>query len=277
MNPTTRFLHSVFLLMCIVVMVSATIKGVEPSEEGKYASASNIFQCLDKSKTIPVEYVNDGYCDCENDGSDEPGTSACSNAKSNIKFYCANKGHLPTYIATSFVNDGICDFCDGSDEYDGKVSCPNKCADLGREVKAEMQKKIVTIKRALASKTARSRNAKASLEQKKKDLLDKQDQLKRWEEELTELLLIKQDQERLEEIERNLVREKALQEEQMKKQIEESVYGSETKPEDDKPASEPSDVPFGEEKHDAVYEAAKNFKSEGLYSRSNILLFFIFI
>ena len=40
-----------------------------------------------------MEYVNDDYCDC-NDGSDEPGTAACSNGS----FYCVNKHFKGNYI-----------------------------------------------------------------------------------------------------------------------------------------------------------------------------------
>ena len=50
------------------------------------------------------ERVNDDYCDCLSDGSDEPGTWACPNAS----FHCNNIGHKPSFIPYSRVNDGIC-------------------------------------------------------------------------------------------------------------------------------------------------------------------------
>ena len=100
--------------------------------------------------------MNDDYCDCP-DGSDEPGTSACSylsplspSSPSDISiddvnttlalpgFYCKNKGHQPSYAPFLSINDGICDYdvcCDGSDEWDhvGGVSCPDKCKEIGKE------------------------------------------------------------------------------------------------------------------------------------------------
>lgn len=44
----------------------------------------NIFFCINTGKAIPIERLNDDYCDCEEDGSDEPETNACANGK----FYC---------------------------------------------------------------------------------------------------------------------------------------------------------------------------------------------
>jgi hypothetical protein len=37
-------------------------------------TSSNLWACLDKSRSIPWSAVNDDYCDCP-DGSDEPGTT----------------------------------------------------------------------------------------------------------------------------------------------------------------------------------------------------------
>lgn len=100
--------------------------------------------------------VNDDYCDCP-DGSDEPGTAACSylsplspSTPADISidgvntslalpgFYCKNKGHQPSYVPFHSINDGICDYdicCDGSDEWAqvGGVSCPDKCKEVGKE------------------------------------------------------------------------------------------------------------------------------------------------
>jgi len=108
--------------------------------------------------TLSASQVNDDYCDCP-DGSDEPGTAACSylsdlspttpsdtsisNANTTLAlpgFYCKNKGHQPSYIPFLTVNDGVCDStlcCDGSDEWAkvGGVSCDNRCKEIGKEWK----------------------------------------------------------------------------------------------------------------------------------------------
>jgi hypothetical protein len=72
---------------------------------------------------------NDNYCDCD-DGSDEPGTSACAGIDS--LFQC-HDNVVPKSIPSSMVYDGICDCCDGSDEILPGSSgtalsiCPNTC------------------------------------------------------------------------------------------------------------------------------------------------------
>ncbi|KAJ0401500.1 hypothetical protein ATCC90586_001532 [Pythium insidiosum] len=78
---------------------------------------------------LPLERVNDDYCDCD-DGKDEHGTTACSHLLTST-FYCENGGYFTKQIPTSLLNDGICDCCDGSDEFDtaaGAAACDNTCA-----------------------------------------------------------------------------------------------------------------------------------------------------
>lgn len=90
---------------------------------------AGIFMC-DDSKTIPLHFVNDDYCDCV-DGADEPFTSACSGGitykeerKEMYFFSCklsstataslrgagAAVGSISVPLPPSRVNDGVCDW-----------------------------------------------------------------------------------------------------------------------------------------------------------------------
>ncbi|XP_047468530.1 uncharacterized protein LOC125024777 [Penaeus chinensis] len=72
------------------------------------------FTCRASGRVISQDKVNDDYCDCPEDGSDEPRTNACTNSK----FRCqkVTKGFF-SVIPSAWVNDGVCDCCDGSDEW----------------------------------------------------------------------------------------------------------------------------------------------------------------
>jgi protein kinase C substrate 80K-H len=133
----------------------------KPSTEAGHLEPQ--FQCLDENKTlVPFRAVNDDFCDCP-DGSDEPGTSACSYMKGR-KFWCKNERHISAWIWSSRVGDGLCgklncsglrlptiltsshlrlilffmldpECCDGSDENfsTSGVKCPNTCEETGRK------------------------------------------------------------------------------------------------------------------------------------------------
>jgi len=66
--------------------------------------------CTDGSQGIR----NDDYCDCLDDGSDEPHTSACSHVRVQVISFRCEDGLLSIY--GSRVGDGVVDCADGSDE-----------------------------------------------------------------------------------------------------------------------------------------------------------------
>ncbi|EWC44975.1 hypothetical protein DRE_01034 [Drechslerella stenobrocha 248] len=154
-------------------------RGVNPALSDKFRpDAKSQFTCLSSpSHTLPYSLVNDDFCDCP-DGSDEPGTAACSHLNHSVNplpgFYCENKGHTPTYIPFSLVNDGICDYdvcCDGSDEWMGvgDIKCENRCATIGKEarkVAAEARKLYESGVRAYRSLVSKAVLLKKEVEDK---------------------------------------------------------------------------------------------------------------
>lgn len=159
----------------------------------KYYRAPHTFGCIaNPTIEIAAEKVNDDYCDCP-DGSDEPGTSACSHISplsppfpvdsttgavntTNVLpgFYCKNKGHQPGYVAFLSVNDGICDYdvcCDGSDEWDhvGGVNCPDKCMEIGKEWRKQSEQK----KRAMSDASKKQKELVVEASRLKKEVEDR--------------------------------------------------------------------------------------------------------
>ncbi|XP_048377772.1 glucosidase 2 subunit beta [Stegostoma tigrinum] len=172
------------------------------------------FTCLDGSKTIPFDEVNDDYCDCK-DGSDEPGTSACPNGS----FHCTNAGHRPRYIPSSRVNDGICDCCDTTDEYNSGASCENTCKEQGRKEKEALQKMAEIAKEGFRLKQQLIEEAKRSREEKQQTLSELQKKKETWEAQVESLKAIKEAAEKPEQ-EAKEVHKKAWDEVQAARKVE---------------------------------------------------------
>lgn len=170
------------LIIPLLTVQASRPRGVAP-EFAKYFKSETTFSCiLNPSISIKSHQVNDDYCDCP-DGSDEPGTAACTviTALSPLRlatsnslnstlalpgFYCKNKGHRPANLAHTLVNDGVCDYetcCDGSDEWAGVggVNCVDRCEEIGNEwrrldaikqksLRNALQKRVLLVNEATA-------------------------------------------------------------------------------------------------------------------------------
>ncbi|XP_046690760.1 glucosidase 2 subunit beta isoform X2 [Silurus meridionalis] len=145
------------------------------------------FTCLDGSRTIPFDRVNDDYCDCK-DGSDEPGTSACPNGV----FHCTNAGFRPTSIPSSRINDGICDCCDTTDEYNSGAKCENTCREMGRTEREVLQKMAEITKEGFLLKQQLIQETKKTHQEKQKKLTDLQTNKKEVEEKVEAIRTIKE-------------------------------------------------------------------------------------
>ncbi|CAJ1454520.1 unnamed protein product [Effrenium voratum] len=135
---------------------------------------------------MPPSSIDDNYCDCT-DGSDEPGTGACSGQEETL-FLCQNSGSTPQMVYASRVGDGICDCCDGSDEAQTPLStCQNTCKEEGERQRADREAKIKDLRAGLQVKTAAIAQAKQQMLDKQQELLRVEDELPSMEVQLAEL------------------------------------------------------------------------------------------
>ncbi|KAG2909109.1 hypothetical protein PC114_g10205 [Phytophthora cactorum] len=125
-------------------------RGISPGLQHKLNAVSS-FTCDNGQQRLELSRLNDNYCDCV-DGSDEPGTSACSHTAA--VFHCVNAGFFSTDVPTSRVNDGLCDCCDGSDEYASGVSCASQCAEKMEAFKADKKDLIEQVEAGLKDRVA---------------------------------------------------------------------------------------------------------------------------
>ncbi|XP_029945310.1 glucosidase 2 subunit beta [Salarias fasciatus] len=179
-----------FLLLLVVVGASSVEvqrpRGV-PLSKRQFYEEGKPFTCLDGSRTIPFDRVNDDYCDCQ-DGSDEPGTAACPNGS----FHCTNAGFRPGFIPSSRINDGICDCCDATDEYNSGAACQNTCRELGRKERESLQKMAEIAKEGFLLKQQLIHEAKTGIEEKQTKLAEVQSSKKDLETKVEALRTVKE-------------------------------------------------------------------------------------
>lgn len=108
-------------------------------------------------------------------------------------FWCANEGHIGTYVPFVYVNDGVCDYdlcCDGSEEFAhvGGVKCENRCGPIGKEwrrvdqERKQARERATKVRQALVTESRELRGKVVGrisyLTQEIKTLTVKRDELK---------------------------------------------------------------------------------------------------
>ncbi|KAG9280106.1 glucosidase 2 subunit beta [Astyanax mexicanus] len=179
------------VMMILVVGFGSAVEVLRPRgvplSKRQFYEEDKPFTCLDGSRTIPFDRVNDDYCDCK-DGSDEPGTAACPNGS----FHCTNSGYRPTFIPSSRINDGICDCCDTTDEYNSGAKCENTCRDLGRKEQEVLQKMAEITKEGFLLKQQLIQEGKNGQQEKQNKLNELQNSKKELEEKVEALRTVKE-------------------------------------------------------------------------------------
>jgi hypothetical protein len=106
--------------------------------------------------------INDEYCDCALDGSDEPRTAACSGLALGARFRCENEGLSPVDVPLSRVGDGVCDCCDGSDEPASSGCGASRCRAEWEAARAAREAAAVAARAGSARRRERERQAASS-------------------------------------------------------------------------------------------------------------------
>jgi len=138
-------------------------RGLNAEIAKKFSDDLKTFTCDNGATVLPVDSVNDDYCDCT-DGSDEYGTSACPQGT----FYCRNKFYMRANIPSGMLDDGVCDCCDGSDEPKGK--CKNNCKELGAARRQEVLQRKTDVETGLKKREEMAKQGAKVLVEKKKEL-----------------------------------------------------------------------------------------------------------
>jgi protein kinase C substrate 80K-H len=202
---------------------SCPIADANADAVAKHYQSQDEFACITNTAIkLSLSQINDNTCDCP-DGSDEPGTAACAyidrlspeqplpgsaSGTTNTShalpgFWCANEGHIGTYVPFAYVNDGVCDYdlcCDGTEEYGRKagVKCENRCAQIGKDYRKQAAEKAAKLDRAgkkratmlseaqelrrrVEEKVATLKSEVTALDAKRDELQRKQDEVEREE------------------------------------------------------------------------------------------------
>lgn len=81
-----RITYNQFTIIYLICTVNIFCRGIRLKDYDIYNPVVRTgFHCISTGKSIPIERLNDNYCDCIEDGSDEPETNACANGV----FYCS--------------------------------------------------------------------------------------------------------------------------------------------------------------------------------------------